>query len=228
MTAGLVDYLAEVPIFEGLDQKELQSVADIAIVRPYKKGMVIFVEGEPGDGVYLVKSGLVKIAKTLADGREKTLHYLREGDIFAEVLLFDGGSFPATAEALEDAEIAILRRERIEDLLIENGRITLKILKVMSRRLRQAQVQVRDLAYADVYARVAFNLLQLAKDHGLQGNEGLIIDLPLSQQELANLVGTSRETVARIISEWKRKGIIAVSQQKITILKPDRLQGWLG
>jgi CRP/FNR family transcriptional regulator len=227
LTSEVASYLAEVPIFQGLNQRELQSIADIAIVRHYKKGMVIFVEGEPGDGLYLVKTGVVKIAKTLADGREKTLHYLREGNIFAEVLLFDGGSFPATAEALEDAEIAILRRTKFEALLAENGTITLKILKVMSRRLRQAQVQVRDLSYADVYARTAFNLLQLAKEHGVPGSEGQIIDLALSQQELASLVGTSRETVARIFSEWKRKGIVAVSNQRITILKPDRLQGWL-
>lgn len=141
--------------------------------------------------------------------------------------MFDGGSFPATAEALEDAEIAILRRTKFEALLAENGTITLKILKVMSRRLRQAQDQVRDLSYADVHARAAFNLLQLAKEHGVPGSEGQIINLVLSQQELASLVGTSRETVARIFSEWKRKGIIAVSNQRITILKPDRLQGWL-
>jgi CRP/FNR family transcriptional regulator len=227
LTAGLIDYLSKAAIFAGLDHKELQSIAHIAILRPYKKGMIIFVEGEPGDGLYLVKSGVVKIIKTLIDGREKTLHYLREGDIFAEVLLFDGGSFPATAEALEDAEIAILQRARIEALLLEKSNITLKILKVMSRRLRQAQAQVRDLAYADVYARTAFNLLQLAKEHGVQGDEGLTIDLALSQQELANLVGTSRETIARIIGEWKRKGIVAVNQQRITILKQDRLQGWL-
>ncbi|KKM12293.1 cAMP-binding protein [Clostridiales bacterium PH28_bin88] len=227
MQNELIGYLRQVPVFQGLTEDELLEMARIVIVRRYKKNMIIFVEGEPGDGLYLVKKGKVKLSKLLEDGREKILHFLQDGDIFAEVLLFDRGPFPATAEAMEDAEIGIIRQADIEDFLRRNPGITLKILKVMSRRLRQAQLHVRDLAYMDVYARLAVTLWQLAEDHGRDTEHGRLIDIPLSQQELANLVGASRETVARIISEWKRAGVLQISRQRITVVKPEKLRRWV-
>ncbi|MHB1125960.1 MAG: Crp/Fnr family transcriptional regulator [Bacillota bacterium] len=225
--AGEVDYLKRITIFNELADEEMEKVASIVLTRRYKKGMIIFMEGEPGDGLYFVKAGRVKVAKILEDGREKTLHYLQEGDIFAEVLLFDPeGEFPATAEAVEDSVIGIVRNQEIENLLQSNPQITLKILHYMSRRLRQAQQHVRDLAFKDTYGRLAVTLLRLAQEYGQPGAEGTVINISLSQQELANLIGSSRETVARILGDFRKEGSLKMEKQIITILNEKKLTRW--
>ncbi|QGP92895.1 Anaerobic regulatory protein [Neomoorella glycerini] len=220
------EFLRQVPVFADLSPEELQHIASLAIFRRYRKNMYIFMEGEPGDAIYFVKKGAIKLFQVLEDGREKILHFVREGEIFAEVLLFEGGPYPATAETLEDTEVGIIRNADMERLLSRHGEMAVKIIKVMSRRLRQAQEHIRDLALKGAYGRLASTLLQLARDYGTPREDGVTIDLNLSQQELASLIGTSRETVARILSDFKRLGAVGVERQRITILSPQKLAGW--
>lgn len=220
------EFLRQVPVFADLSSEELQYIASLALVRRYRKNMYIFMQGEPGDAIYFVKKGAIKLFQVLEDGREKILHFVREGEIFAEVLLFDGGPYPATAETLEDSEVGIIRNADMEKLLSRHGEIAVKIIKVMSRRLRQAQEHIRDLALKGAYGRLASTLLQLARDYGTPRADGVTIELNLSQQELASLIGTSRETVARILSDFKRLGAVGVERQRITILSPQKLKSW--
>ncbi|MDN5325536.1 MAG: family transcriptional regulator, cyclic receptor protein [Moorella sp. (in: firmicutes)] len=220
------EFLRQVPVFAGLDPEELQHIASLALLRRYRKNMYIFMEGEPGDAFYFVKKGAIKLFQVLEDGREKILHFVREGEIFAEVLLFEGGPYPATAQTLEDTEVGIIRNADMEKLLSAHGEMAVKIIKVMSRRLRQAQNHIRDLALKGAYGRLASSLLQLAGEYGKPREDGVTIDLNLSQQELASLIGTSRETVARILSDFKRLGAVEVERQRITLLEPEKLKGW--
>ncbi|CEP69540.1 Transcription regulator HTH, Crp [Moorella glycerini] len=220
------EFLRQVPVFADLSPEELQHIVSLALLRRYRKNMYIFMEGEPGDAIYFVKKGAIKLFQVLEDGREKILHFVREGEIFAEVLLFEGGPYPATAETLEDTEVGIIRNADMERLLSQHGEMAVKIIKVMSRRLRQAQEHIRDLALKGAYGRLASTLLQLARDYGTPKEDGITIDLNLSQQELASLIGTSRETVARILSDFKRLGAVGVERQRITILSPQKLAGW--
>ncbi|WP_406678160.1 Crp/Fnr family transcriptional regulator [Moorella sp. ACPs] len=220
------EFLRQIPVFADLSPEELQHIASLALVRRYRKNMYIFMQGEPGDAIYFVKKGAIKLFQVLEDGREKILHFVREGEIFAEVLLFEGGPYPATAETMEDTEVGIIRNADMERLLSRHGEMAVKIIKVMSRRLRQAQEHIRDLALKGAYGRLASILLQLARDYGTPREDGVTIDLNLSQQELANLIGTSRETVARILSDFKRLGAVGVERQRITILSPQKLAGW--
>ncbi|NLO88989.1 MAG: Crp/Fnr family transcriptional regulator [Clostridia bacterium] len=222
-----MSYLKKIPIFSHLTEEELKKVDEITKVRKYRKNMIIFIEGEYGNELYFIKKGSVKISKLLEDGSEKILHFLKEGDIFAEVLLLGGGEYPATAEAIEDAEIGIIENELLEELLRKNGEITLKILKVMAERLRRAQYHIRDLALRDAYGRLTSVLLDLGEEYGEKTQRGVKISLKLSQQQLANLVGTSRETVARILGVWRKEGIIKVNNQFIEILDINRLKKWL-
>jgi len=222
-----ISYLKKIPIFSHLTEEELKKVDEITKVRKYRKNMIIFIEGEYGNELYFIKKGSVKISKLLEDGSEKILHFLKEGDIFAEVLLLGGGEYPATAEAIEDAEIGIIENELLEELLRKNGEITLKILKVMAERLRRAQYHIRDLALRDAYGRLTSVLLDLGEEYGEKTQRGVKISLKLSQQQLANLVGTSRETVARILGVWRKEGIIKVNNQFIEILDINRLKKWL-
>ncbi|BCV20862.1 Crp/Fnr family transcriptional regulator [Moorella sp. Hama-1] len=220
------EFLRQVPVFAGLNPEELQHIASLALRRRYRKNMYIFMEGEPGDAIYFVTRGAIKLFQVLEDGREKILHFVREGEIFAEVLLFEGGLYPATAQTLEDTEVGIIRNADMEELLSRHGEMAVKIIKVMSRRLRQAQNHIRDLALKGAYGRLASSLLQLARQYGKPREDGVTIDLNLSQQELASLIGTSRETVARILSDFKRLGTVEVERQRITIIEPEKLREW--
>lgn len=221
------EFIKKLPIFTDLSPEEAESVGQLTIVRKYRKNMIIFMEGEPGEALYFLLSGKVKISKLVEDGREQILHILQAGDIFAEVVLIDRGSYPATAEVIEEAQVGMLRNDDVENLIRTNPDIALKILKVMSQRLRQAQIQVRDLALRDTYGRLASMLLILAKDHGCSGDNGVKIDLSLSRQELANLIGTSRETVTRILSDFKRSKVIDIDKQEIVIVDEKKLKSWM-
>lgn len=221
-----LSYLKEVALFSGLDPEELRQVAKIAMERRYRKGMVIFVEGEPGEAVFFVKSGKVKLSKPAADGREQILALLQPGEIFAEVVLFDEGPYPATAEAIEDTVVGMIRNKDMEKLVRNNPEISLKMLKVMNQKLRHAQTLIRDLALKDTSGRLAGMLLKLAAEYGQRTEDGIRISLPLTRQEIANLIGTSRETVTRLLSEFQRARVLEINRQEIVILDAKKLRSW--
>ncbi|ADL12701.1 Crp/Fnr family transcriptional regulator [Acetohalobium arabaticum] len=205
--------------FATLSEKNLDKIVNLMFVREYKEGEIIFFEEEKGEGLFFIKSGKVKIAKIVESGEEQILHILKQGEIFAEVVLFDGSNYPATAIAMEDSQIGILRNKDIERLITEVPEIALKILKVMSKRLRRAQQTIRNLGLKNTESRTASILLYLAKEHGIDGkNRNQVeINLSLSQQELSNLVGASRETISRVLKKLKEKDLIATSRQQIVI-----------
>lgn len=195
--------------------------------RRYQKGRIIFVEGEPGEAIFFLKSGLVKVTKQDEDGREHILHYVNPGDVFAEVVLFVAGGYPATAEVVEDAEVGLIRNKDMDMVLVKNPGIALELLKIMARRLRNAQQQIMELALKDTTRRLAGLLLKLADEHGVKDGDGVRLCLPLTNQELANMVGTSRETVNRILSELRRKKAVATTRQQGIIIYRTKLETWI-
>ncbi len=222
-----VKYLKKIYLFSGLNDDELAEIAAFTLERRYQKGRIIFVEEEPGEAIYFLKSGLIKVSKQDGEGREHTLHYVNPGDVFAEVVLFDAGGYPATAEVVEDAEVGLIRNRDMDRALIKNPGMTLEMLKIMARRLRNAQRQIMELALKDTTRRLAGLLLKLAEEHGVLRNNGVLISLPLTNQELANLVGTSRETVNRILSEFRRRKAITIVKQEGIVVNRAKLETWL-
>jgi len=222
-----IEYLRKIYLFTGLNDGELNEIASLVLERRYQKGRIIFVEGEPGEAIYFLKSGLVKVSKQDGEGREHTLHYVNPGDIFGEVVLFDAGGYPATAEVVENAEVGLIRNRDMDRLLLKNPVMTLEMLKIMARRLRNSQQQIMELALKDTTRRLAGLLLKLAEEHGVAGDKGMMIDLPLTNQELANLIGTSRETVNRILGEFRRRKAITVVKQEGIFVNRERLETWL-
>lgn len=220
-------YLRRIFVFNSLTDDELSKVAGIVRMKRYNKNTVIFREGEEGEGLFFVKKGKIKLSKLSEEGKEKILHFCQEGDVFAEILLFDGGVYPATAETIENAEIGLIRHADMERLLYENNEITVKLLKVMAKRLREAQFHIRDLAFKDAYSRLASTLLNLSAEYGREAAGAEYVGISLNQQELANVIGTSRETVARILGDWRRDGIIAVNKREIIIKDKKKLAAWL-
>ncbi|MBO8169852.1 MAG: Crp/Fnr family transcriptional regulator [Thermoanaerobacteraceae bacterium] len=222
-----VDILRQVHVFSGLTDEELAQLSDIVLLRPYRKGMYLFMEGELGDALYFVQKGRVKLSMMLPDGREHILHFVGEGQIFAEVLLFDSGPFPATAEVVTDSVIGIVRNKDLDGFLKQHPDITLKILKVMSRRLRKAQMQVRDLALKDTFGRMVSTIIKLACEYGRETEEGVLVELALSQQDLANMIGASRETVSRSLNDLKKSKVLDFTRQYILIKDMEKLERYL-
>ncbi|HRU42373.1 MAG TPA: Crp/Fnr family transcriptional regulator [Candidatus Diapherotrites archaeon] len=220
------DYLRQISIFSELEGEFLEKIYKISRVRKYEKGRIIFMEGEPGEAFFYIKSGLVKISKLSRDGREHILHVLNEGHVFAEVTLFSNTEYPATAEVLEDAEIGIIKNEDLEKVIKENPDLSLQMIKYLNKRLVEAHMKIRNLALYDTYERTAQALVKLAEDYGRKSSKGVNLDINISRQELANIVGTTRETVIRALTAFKKERLIGIEKNTITIIDLESLKEW--
>lgn len=219
-----IDYLKKVPLFEEFSKEDLKRIAELLVTRFYPRGSLLFQEGQPGDGLYIVLAGSVRIFKQDKDGREQVLHILGTGEIFAEVVLLDGGSFPASAEALEDSYVGVLLNKDMDRLLKDNPELLLNLLKIMVRRLREAQERLRDMASKDARRRAAGILVDLAAKHGKASSQGVMVNLPITHQELANIAGVTRETINRVLNDMQRQGILGLRRKAILIRDMARLK----
>ena len=222
-----VNILKKAPVFSELSDIDLEQISSVTIERNLRKGTIIFMEGDKGDAFYFIKSGKVKIYKTTPDGRELIFAILGEGDVFAEVALFNDVPYPAGAEVLEDACIGMIRNEDLENLIKKNTEIALHIIKVFSKKLYSSQQKVKELALGDTYARTAQTIIKLGQSNGKQTSSGIELQLDISRQDLANLIGTARETVSRALSQFKKEGSIDIDKRKIIIKDMEKLEEWI-
>jgi CRP/FNR family cyclic AMP-dependent transcriptional regulator len=220
-------FLRRVPIFGGVDDDNLLKIANITSEKTYSKKNIVFHEGDYGDALYVIKNGRIKIAKVAIDGREKTLTILKSGDFFGEMAIFDDMPRSATAESMDnDVRLLSINKTDFERLIIENPSIAIRIMKDLTRRIRQVNEQVQDLAFKDVHGRVAstlFNLLKTEKDTSKDPDRDNLNSLKMTHQDLANMVGSSRETVTRALNRLQDEGIISISHQQISILDTEKL-----
>ena len=221
------EYLRNIPIFEELAPADLAIIDQVTIERRYKKNMIIFMEGEPGEGFHYIKRGKVKIAQLTQDGREHIINILGPGEVFAEVLLFNRGTYPATAVAIEDSLIGMIKNSELEKVVTENSRIALQIIRVMSKKLLQAQKKIKTLALSDTFSRTAQILTRLSQQYGQETGGGVQIAVDMTRQDLANLVGTTRETMSRVLSSLKKDKVIDFADQQIIIVDKARLDRYL-
>jgi CRP/FNR family transcriptional regulator/CRP/FNR family cyclic AMP-dependent transcriptional regulator len=215
--------LRSVPLFSELEEKEIDILLKAAEKKKYRKNKVIFFEDEFGDVFFLIISGKIKVTKISLDGHEIILSILKEGDFFGEMSLLDNEPRSATAIALDDSELIVLKQENFLTILYENKILLRKLLSVLSQRLRKADKKIADLALLKVQGRVAQLILDLAKKEGIALDDGSIsISVP-SKKEIAGMVGASRETVSRSVNELKRKGYINQIKRKL-IINPSLLK----
>jgi|WetSurSiteA1Bulk_404760.scaffolds.fasta_scaffold41949_2 CRP/FNR family transcriptional regulator, cyclic AMP receptor protein len=212
-----VDLIRTVPLFSTLTDEEFNQLAHIFVARAYRKNQVIFLEEETGNYMYLVLSGKVKVAKAGVGGKETILAIHRTGDFFGEMSLLDGKTAPATVCAMEDAKIISLSGIDFHKYLLHNEKVMLQIIQVLCARLRQVW-QTQSLSSSTADARIRMGIYQLAKRHGIRDAHGTIIDLKITHQELAEMVGTSRETVTRVLTRLREQRIIEVDQRRITLI----------
>jgi CRP/FNR family transcriptional regulator, cyclic AMP receptor protein len=217
-----VDLIRKVPLFSTLTDDEFSQLAHIFVLRAYRKGQIIFLEEETGSYMYLVLSGKVKVSKAGTGGKETILAIHRTGDFFGEMSLLDGKTAPATVSAMEDSKIISVSGSDFHKYLLHNEKVMLQIINVLCARLRQVW-QTQSLSSSTADARIRMGIYQLAKRHGIRDAHGTIIDLKITHQELAEMVGTSRETVTRVLARLKDQGILEIDQRRMTLLDADAL-----
>ncbi len=221
------DAIKKLTFFSELQEEDLEKISKITMERSYKKNMLIFMEGEPGEAFYYIKTGKIKVFRTHEDGKEHIVHLLGEGDVFGEVTLFNNTSYPASASVYEDAVVGIIKNQDMENLVRNNPELALKLIKILVRKLTFAQQKVKELTFNDVFSRTASQILKLASEYGKNGNNGIVIDIQLTRQELADMIGTTRETVSRAISKFKKEKSITEEDDKIIIIDQEKLKAWI-
>jgi len=210
----IINILSEAPIFKGLSEESLVQLRSIAKDKFYKKGTVVFSEGDEGDGFYVVADGRVKIFKMSSEGKEHILHIYGPGNPFGEVPVFSGQKLPANAQTLVKSHLLFFPRQSFVDLISTNPSLAMNMLAVLSKRLREFTVQIENLSLKEVPGRLAAHLIYLTRD---QQNDACV-RLPFSKGELASLLGTIPETLSRILNKMNGLGLIEVNGRQITIL----------
>jgi CRP/FNR family transcriptional regulator, cyclic AMP receptor protein len=217
------DYIRRVPLFATLSDLEFKSIEHIFLIRSYRKNQVIFLEEDTGNYMYIVLAGKLKITKATAGGKETILAIHRPGDFFGEMALLDGKTSPATVSAMEDCRIAYISKHDFTTLLMTNETVVRQIIQVLCARLRQVWGQIQTLSYSSAESRIRGGLHELARKHGVPDSRGIIIDLKITHQEMAEMVGTSRETVTRSLAKLKDAGVLQIEGRRIIVLEPKAL-----
>lgn len=214
------ELLRTVPIFADLSEADLDKLSGLALRKHYPKDGVVFFENEAGDTLFMVAQGRIKVTILGDDGREIILSVLGSGEYFGEMALLDNEPRSATAIAAEDSELLSLSRADFEGVLALNPAMMMILIKVLTSRLRHANHQISTLALLDVYGRVARVIVELGREDGKRLKDGRISFQRPTHQEIANRIGTTRETVTRMLKDLQRQSLIKVTGREI-VLEPN-------
>jgi len=210
----LINKIAAIPLFTGLPLNQHENLAAIALQKTFKRGQTIFAEGDEGIGFYIILSGRVKIFKLSAEGKEQILHIMETQEPFGEAAVFAGENYPASAQSLVETKVLLFPRQAFVDLISKNPSLGLNMLAFLSRRLRKLASLVEDLSLKEVPGRLAAYLLYLS-----DRNKGATtLELDISKNQLASLLGTIPETLSRILSRMGKSKLIKTSPRNIHIL----------
>lgn len=212
LTTTTADFLATVPLFSGLERTELQSFGELTRERSYPRGSVILFENDPGDSLFIVRSGRVKVVLIGEDGREVILGVLGVGQHFGELALIDEQPRSAHVIAMEDANLIVLRRDDFRKRVESSPMVAWSLLTELSHRLRRADDKIGGLVLLDVPGRIARLLLDMSEETGTN-----LIEKSLTHQTIAQMIGASRETVSRAMKEFQEAGWISVERRRISL-----------
>ena len=213
-----------VPFFNNLQDDEAKNLSKRLVLRRFGPDQVIFHHGDPGGLLYIIVNGKVKITHTTLDGQEAMLAIFGAGDFFGELALLDDSPRSATAEALEETETLTLHREEFIRYIGDNPDFALHVLHTLAQHIRRLNNQISDIFFLDLPARLARQLLQLASQHGQQTDDGIRIELSLTQTDLAEMTGATRVSINKALGRFRRAGWVRVSGRRFTILDEDELQ----
>jgi CRP/FNR family cyclic AMP-dependent transcriptional regulator len=217
------EVLAKAGLFQGVSAEDAEALAAQFEYLDYPRGAVVFHEGEPGDSLYIVLAGKIKLGRRTADGRESLVAVMGPSDQFGELSTFDPGPRTATAVAVTDARLARMPKHALRGWIANRPQIAEQLLRVLARRLRRTNNHLADLIFTDVPGRVAKQLLQLAQKFGSVEGGQLRVTHDLTQEELAQLVGASRETVNKALADFAQRGWLRLEGKSVVILDRERL-----
>ncbi len=223
----VVELLRRVPLFSELDDPELERIAQVAIPRRFPNDTRVFHEGDPGDACFIVRTGSCRVTREHPDGRAITLANLGPGAIFGELAMLDGEARSASVEATEDTDLLALPASDMRSLIRENPGMAEKLVVALTRRLREANERIARQSFQTVPSRVAGVLDQLLAEDRVSPSVRDGVTIRLRQSDLAQLAGTSRESVSRFLATLERAGVVQVGRGRVTILEPDRLGSYI-
>ncbi len=210
--------LRKVPLLEGLGPERLAQLASEVELREIPRRQVIYLPGDPGDSVYIINGGRVKCSKVTRDGKELTLAYRGAGELFGELAVLDGLPREEMAEAMKNAMITVVPREILEALLLEDASLCLRFSQIVGRRRRQLETKIEHLVFRDVQAKLAALLLELGDDYGQEVQDGIQIGVKITHQEMANLIGSTRETISLTLAQFKKRGLLDMRGRSVVLV----------
>ena len=219
----MLSHLRAIPLFENVAEVDLEDIASQLIERRYSKGTVVVEEGLTGDYMYVIRSGRVKVIKASDDGREKIMDFLEAGDFFGEMSLIDDEPRSAHVIAMESSDLLVLRRDDFQRCLDETPRIAIGLLRALTRRLRLADSKIGGLVLLDVTGRVARILLEMADE-----NDGVVIQKKVTHHQIAQMIGSSRETVSRTMRTLAEENLIEMVGKTIKVRNREAMEAAAG
>lgn len=216
--------LSNFMLFRDLNEQEIDKIVQISISRSWKKNSYIFLQGEPLDNVYFIEDGKVKIYKSDINGREQIVSVFKKGEMFPHVGFFRKGSYPANAEVLEKATLVVVPIAKFESVLIENPELCIKVFKVLGEKIVDLQNRLEEQILNNTYEQIIKLLIRLGEKHGTNNEDGtVVLKNEFTNKDLANMIGTTRETVSRTLTKMKKDELIEIDEEGNMILDPSIL-----
>lgn len=218
-----IQLLAQSPLFQGLSPTELQAALRSARRRQVRREAFFFQQGDPASALYVLTAGRVRLTQVTPEGDQVILHLVHPGEMFGGIAVLGDATYPVSAQALEDCQALAWDGEGMVRLMERTPRLALNALRLLAGRVQELQDRVRELATERVERRVARTLLRLTRQAGRKVEGGVLIDLPLSRQDLAEMTGTTLFTVSRVLSRWEQQGLVEAGRERVLIRFPHGL-----
>lgn len=217
-------FLNRVKLFQDLSLEDAETLDGLMEVQRFKRKQVVFMPGDPSQQIFLIKSGLVKISKVTEEGKELTLMFLSHGELFGELAVFDSGPRNTMAEAYEDTLVCSMACDAFLQFMLARPQVGLQVTRLIAERRRKLENKIDNLLFRGAHARLAGLFLDLSHDFGVRDSRGIIINLKLTHRELANLIGSTRETVSFALIDLKKENVIETDGKRVVLLNVPALE----
>lgn len=210
-------YLRKIPLLEGVPSDRLTQLSQAVEIREIPRRQVIYLPGDPGDRVFFINGGRVKCSKVTRDGKELTLAYRGAGQMFGELCVVEGTPRDEMAEAMKNAIITEVPRDVFRELLLSDAKLAFSFACIVGERRRAIETKLEHLVFRDVQAKLAALLLELGEEYGVEHEDGMQIGLKITHQEMANLIGSTRETISLTLAQFKKKGLLDLNGRSVVL-----------
>ncbi|WP_240666768.1 Crp/Fnr family transcriptional regulator [Longirhabdus pacifica] len=221
------EHLKRIPLFHNLSEGECAEIERITYYKTFNKKSVVFMQDEERTSVFFIVKGVIRIYKIDDEGNEQVIAFLTDGEMFPHTGFFDQSPYPATAEVMDETTLLSIPITAFESVLEKFPQIAIKVMRVMGKKIRDLQQQMKHLISNDTTAMICAAILRLAKDHGKEVENTIVVELPITHQHLANMIGVARESVTRTMNQLKQDNVLTTDRKKIVILNVEGLKAKL-